>query len=288
MTNTAYLFSVALLSAAAAFAQVPGGSANLLNEATDSSLAASNLSADSDSVSASSQSGNAAPKEPGKLHIFVVPGYLWMSGLSGNIGVKNVTLPINASFKDVFDNLNIGYMGGGDIRYGRLGLLTDVVYIKLTTQEQSTPFGVLYGTARTRAKTFFIEPDVYGRVVDTKAFSVDAFAGVRVWRLDNGLDLSAGRLPALSLDSTNVWADPLLGGRFRVNLKRGLFGEFKGDAGIGPNETWEILAGGGKEIKQKYNLLLAYRHLNAYQRDSGFLFDGSMSGVIIGFGIRFK
>jgi hypothetical protein len=135
---------------------------------------------------------------------------------------------------------------------------------------------------------FFVDPEFYGRLVDNQKFSVDAFAGVRVWRLDNGLDLGAGRLPPLSLDDTQSWADPLLGGRFRVNLRKGVFVSLKGDAAIGPNEEWQIYTGAGKTIKRRYNLILAYRRLDVHYRTSSFLYDTSMSGILFGMTIQLR
>ena len=67
-----------------------------------------------------------------------------------------------------------------------------------------------------------------------------------------------------------------------------LVASLQGDAGIGENVTWEILAGGGKEFKQKYSVILLYRHLDVYNRNGGFLFDAVMNGAVLGFGIRFK
>jgi hypothetical protein len=247
-------------------------------------------------LQAETQSSPSAPPNPradssvdsGALHIVWAPAYLWMTGLKGNVGLKNYTVPVNESFSDVFNDLNLGYMGTIDLRKRRLGILNDLVYSKLTTQEASTPFGLLYSTARTRSKMLIVDPEVYGRLVENKKYSVDALAGVRVWRLDNGLDLRAGLLPALSLDQTASWADPVLGGRFRVNLPKTLFASFKGDAGVGPNETWQIYTGGGKEFKQKYDLILAYRRLDVHYRSGGFLYDTSMSGLLLGMTIRFR
>jgi hypothetical protein len=247
------------------------------------------LQAETQSSPSASQNPRAdSSVDSGALHIVWAPAYLWMTGLKGNVGLKNYTVPVNESFSDVFNDLNLGYMGTIDLRKRRLGLLNDLVYSKLTTQEASTPFGLLYSTARTRSKMLIVDPEVYGRLVENKKYSVDALAGVRVWRLDNGLDLRAGLLPALSLDQTASWADPVLGGRFRVNLPKTFFASFKGDAGVGPNETWQIYTGGGKEFKQKYDLILAYRRLDVHYRSGGFLYDTSMSGLLLGMTIRFR
>jgi hypothetical protein len=308
MKITVRILSFALLSLSAAFAQIPNDRAALTEVPATSVLPIASGSPRSkpefdsedefskaadpaldDAVESSSPPPSSIPaKEPGNLHIFWVPGYIWFSSVSGNVGAAGFTVPIDASFSDIFNNLNIGYAGGVDVRYRRLGLITDLTYIKLTTQEQSTPYGLLYSSVRTRSKTFFIEPEFYARVFDNRLFSADVLAGVRVWRLDNALDFAAARLPALTVDNTSVWADPLLGARLRANLSKGLFLVLKGEAGVGSNRTWQLTAGGGKEFKEKYSVLLGYRHLHAYNNDGRFLFDTSMNGLLLGFGIRFK
>jgi hypothetical protein len=279
---------VALLYGIAAFAQARGDRAISVEapiEATSGAVGPFLTDAPNPS---SSQGGSASSKDSGKLHIMWVPFYVWFPSLNGTVGAAGMSVPVSASFSDIFSNLNIGYMGAVDVRYDRIGILEDVYYAKLTTQEQSTPYGLLYSTVRTRTKAFMTEPDVYGRVFDSKAFTVDGIAGVRVWRVDNGLDFGAGRLPALSVDSTKVWADPLLGARFRANFKRELFVTLKGDAGIGPNRTWQVYAFGGKEFKQKYSVMAGYRRLQLYNAEGGFVFDAALSGGLLGFGIRFK
>lgn len=279
MRNAVLLLTIVVVSGTAAFAGSP-----------DQRPSVESSTFDSQGQSPSPQDSGTSPSsgDSGALHILWVPGYLWLTGLQGNIGVKRFVVPVDASFSDVFNNLNIGYMGALDLRKRRLGVLTDVAYTKLTTQEQSTPFGRLYSTARTRSKMFFIDPEIYGRLVDTRKLSVDAFAGVRVWRLDSGLDLRAGLLPALSLDATQRWADPLLGARFRVNLRKSIFVSLIGDAGVGPNQSWQIYTGAGKEFKQKYSLILAYRRLDVHYRTTSFLYDTSMNGILLGFAVRFR
>jgi hypothetical protein len=282
MKDACLLLSIIFGLTTSALAGISEEAKEVQSEIQSTSLPAPNPSATSDAGATNS------PQDSGALHILWSPGYLWMTGLNGNIGIKNYVVPVNASFSEVFDNLNFGYMGALDLRKRRLGLLTDIVYSKLTTQEASTPFGLLYAGAKSTSKQFFVDPEVYGRLVDNGRYSIDGLAGVRVWRLENSLNLRAGLLPALSLDDTQSWADPLLGGRFRVNLPRNFFVSLKGDAGIGSNETWQIYTGGGKEFKQKYDVILAYRRLDIHYRSSGFLFDTSMSGLLLGMAIRFR
>ena len=73
-----------------------------------------------------------ATKDPagqGDWHISWVPAYLWLSGANGNLGVAGKSIPVSASFSDVFDKLNIGYMTAFDVRKNRVGVLIDFQYI---------------------------------------------------------------------------------------------------------------------------------------------------------------
>jgi len=53
---------------------------------------------------------------------FVVAPYIWFSALNGVTGVGRVEADIDASFSDIFSNLNIGFMMYGEARYKKFGL----------------------------------------------------------------------------------------------------------------------------------------------------------------------
>ncbi len=224
-------------------------------------------------------------------HIEWVPIYLWFTALDGNLGVGGKTIPISASFSDVLDRLNIAYMTAADVRKHRVGVLTDFQYLDLSSSEMSTPFGLLYSSAHTDSQEYILDPEIYVRVFENSKGSVDAFAGIRYWHLRSNLDLRAGLLPAFHAGDSKDWVDPVLGARFRLNLRKGWFVMLKGDAGgfgAGSQETWQIYTGGGKEFKQRYSVFLGYRRLSVDYRDGGFIYDTNMNGALVGFSIKFK
>ena len=224
-------------------------------------------------------------------HVDWVP-YLWFSGLHGNVGAAGFVVPANVSFSDVISQLNIGLMSVLDVRRKRFGLLTDVLFISLSTDQKTTPVqSGAYSGFTANAKTFFVDPELYYRLLEKDRFSVDVVAGARCWRLDNSINLLAGSLPATTVGQTQSWVDPVLGARFRVNLAKGWYATLKGDGGgfgVGSQPTWQIYAGAGKEFKKKYSVLLGYRYLDVDYKNGGFLYDTHMSGLLAGFAIRFK
>jgi len=246
---------------------------------------------------------NGAPSVPGAAspsknptgqsdwHVAWTPIYLWLSGVNGNLGVKGKTVPFSASFSDVSDKLNIGYMTALDVRRKQVGVLADFQYIGLSSGEISTPFGVLYSSAHTDSQQYIFDPEIYARAFENPKFAVDGLAGIRYWHLRSNLDLRPGVLPAFHAGDSRDWVDPVMGARFRVNLKKGWFAMLKGDAGgfgAGSQQTWQIYTGGGKEFKQKYSMFLGYRHLSVDYRDGGFIYNANMNGMLLGFAIKFK
>ncbi|HEY1482087.1 MAG TPA: hypothetical protein VGF19_05115 [Candidatus Acidoferrum sp.] len=225
-------------------------------------------------------------------HVEWVPFYLWFSGLSGTVGAQGNQVPVSVSFSQVLSNLNIGLMSVLDVRRKRIGLLTDLVFISLSSPEQTTPIqGGAYSGFKANAKTFWIDPELYFRVIDKPLFSVDATGGGRFWRLDNSISLSAGTLAAADIGQTQSWVDPVLGARFRVNLPKESFVLLKGDAGgfgVGSQLTYQIYAVVGKEFKKKFSAMLGYRYLDVDYKNGGFLYDTHMSGLLAGFSIRLK
>jgi hypothetical protein len=224
-------------------------------------------------------------------HVGWVP-YLWFSGLHGNVGAAGYVVPANVSIGDVLSNLNIGLMSVLDVRRKRIGLLTDLLFISLSTNQKTTPVqGGAYSGFTANSTTFFVAPEVYYRLLDKDRFSVDAIAGARVWHLDNSINLVPGTLAAASVGQTQFWVDPIVGARFRVNLAKGWYANLIGDAGgfgAGSQLTWEVYSGVGKEFKQKFSLLLGYRYLYVDYTNGGFLYDTHMSGLLAGFAVRFK
>jgi hypothetical protein len=231
--------------------------------------------------------------QPSFWHVDWVPFYLWFSGLQGNVGALGQTVPVNVSVSDVFKQLNIGYMSVLDVRRKRVGLLTDLVFISVSSDQKTTPVGNLYSGFTANARTFFIDPELYFRLLDKDRGSVDFVAGARVWHLNNSIDLVPVNTanPDTTVGQTQFWVDPVLGARFRLNLQKGFFFNLMGDAGgfgAGSKSTYQIYGGLGKEFKKKYSLLLGYRYLDVDYVNGGFTYDVHMNGMLAGFNIRFK
>jgi hypothetical protein len=231
------------------------------------------------------------PNQPSYWHVNWIPAYLWFTGLQGSVGAAGQVVPVDAGFSDIFNQLNIGYMTTLDVRRKRIGLLTDLIFISLSSDQQSTPVGTLYSGFTANAKQFIIDPELYVRLLDKDRGTVDIVGGARFWNLNNSIDLLAGSQPPTAVGQTQFWVDPVVGARFRLNLDKGFFVDLKGDAGgfgVGSKVTYQIYGGLGKQIKKRFSLMLGYRYLDVDYQSGGFTYDVHMNGLLAGFGIRFK
>jgi hypothetical protein len=235
---------------------------------------------------------HAASNQPSDWHVDWVPFYLWFSGLQGNVGAGGYVAPVDVSFSDVFKQLNIGLMSALDVRRKRVGLLTDLIFMSLSSDQKTTPIGDTFVGFQSNAKELIVDPEIYVRLLDSNRGSVDAVGGGRFWHMNNSLDLfpvEGGE--GVTVGQTQNWVDPVLGARFRLNLNKGWFVNVKGDAGgfgVGSQLTYQIYSGVGKEFKKRYSLLAGYRYLSVDYTNGGFVYDTHMSGLLTGFGIRFK
>jgi len=195
-------------------------------------------------------------------HVAVSP-YLWMAGLDADITIVGRTAQVNQSFGDIFSNLKFGIMGVTEIRRGRIGFLTDMMWIKLG-DETSIPVANLNNTldVKSSLNSFTLTPYFAYRMFGNEHGAVDALGGVRYYHAGTEIDAEVQNVGKQTVATTDNWVDVIAGGRFRVNLTPKLHAMFIGDAGGGGSLlSWQIVGGAGYKISQRWDLDLAYRRL---------------------------
>jgi|SRR5215831_5825338 len=212
--------------------------------------------------------------------------YLWFAGLKGQVGIGDRVADVDADFGDIFDKLNFGFMAAFEARKGRLGLFTDLLYLKVSA-ENATP-GSLFSSVKLTQKVFMLEEAVAYRLYEKNGSSVDAMAGIRFWHLHTRLLFTPGISPEVEATRSKNWVDGLAGLRGRAFVSKNIFVFGRGDVGGGGSDlTYQLIGGGGLTFRERFSFLLAYRYLHVnYDRDN-FLFDVGIKGPAIGFGIKF-
>jgi len=276
--------AVVLAAACASKGLAQTNSAGETRAAIDSK-AASRSAAAQDGASAT---GNAQSQEAGtgEWHFQFTP-YLWIARIHGDAGVGPVVVHVDSSILDSSVHINFGFMSTFEARKNRMLMLADFQYSDLGTTRATA--GPLFSGARADFSTLILDPEVGYRLVDhqEKVRFVDALAGIRYWRLTPDITLTPGILPGRSASASRAWVDGVFGLRGRAALSRRLFLVGKGDVGAGGSDlTYQLFGAVGLEAGKRVNLYAGYRYISVDYNRNNFLFDVSISGPILGFGLR--
>ena len=232
------------------------------------------------------------PAEPGSDWEFVVSPYFWFASLEGKVATVPglPTADVEASFSDILDNLNIGFMTTGEARKDRFGVVVDLVYLDLTA-DGNTP-GPLFSGVEADLKQFFGTLSLAYRAVESEDLFLDVMAGARLWVVDTELSLRPGLLPRRSTDHTETWVDPIVGLRLRVPFAERFYAAGYGDVGgfdlsHSSDHTFQLYGGVGYQIRDWASVEVGYRYLSVDYEDDGFVNDVTIQGPVIGGRLRF-
>ena len=222
---------------------------------------------------------------------FDVSPYLWAAGISGRVG----TLPglpatdIDASFGDIWDNLQFAGMLAGSASKGRFSVAGDLQYVE--TQSKDSSLTPLFGSERLTSKNFIASALAEYLVVDHGRSNLRVSGGLRVWSVDTELELSAGLLPGRKVKGDDTWVDPMLGTSGIVGLGAShafLIGwGYVGGFGVGSDIMADLFGGIGYRFTDSISTTVGYRWMKVDRDADGFLYDveqeGMMAGLIFSF-----
>lgn len=206
---------------------------------------------------------------------FELTPYIWLPQISSTLNYKDQYVnTANVSMNNVISNLKSGAMIAGEARYGKWGMMADVVS---ATLQKSGSFSVSpapgssfrVADKATMQQTILTGAATYNLLNNSDA-TVDGLVGVRWIGLTATLNLSDGGLKATDSQSMNT-VDPIAGfkGRYRIAGSTWYI-PFYADIGGGggtTNMTWQAMVGVGKTIERWIDVSLIYRGLY-YDMDS--------------------
>jgi hypothetical protein len=192
-----------------------------------------------------------------------VTPYGWLAGLQGDVKVRDTTVHVDVPFHDVLDALDFTAMVHIEAQKGRWGLLSDVMYLAVSTEEDLNVVN-----AKLDQKMWIVEFGGFYRLLDRSVgqglpMSLDALVGGRYWNLDT--DLTIG---PLGLGANADWVDPFIGLRWIGRLTDRLSLYARGDiGGFGVYDdasklTWNADGGAAFNLSKNVALLAGYRALN--------------------------
>jgi opacity protein-like surface antigen len=231
--------------------------------------------------------------------------YFWAAEIDGDATLRGRTGPVEGSFSDLLDNLDIAFMGRLEAWQDRWGIFLDGLYMDLGA-DFSTPTALL--STDIDVKMAVLDFGMGHRLLETpigennnQSLSFDLLGGGRYINLDGEIDIKVGGpLAGLGLGRKfgrrEEWVEPVIGGRLRWDLNEKLaaavrfdFGGF--DIGDGSNLTWNLVAGIDYKLKENMSLKAGYRIFDLdYDSGSGsneFGIDAQFRGPIFGLTILF-
>ena len=235
---------------------------------------------------------------------FEVTPYFWAAELKGDATLRGRTGPVDVSFSDLLDNLDIAFMGRAEAWKGRWGLFFDGLYMDLGA-EFSTPQGLV--SADIDVKMTMLEFGLGYHLWETQVgkegsqkLSFDLLGGGRYMNLEGEVDIVPGGplgvLPGRTFGRREEWVDPIVGGRLRWDINEKLAAAVRFDfggfgIGEGSNLTWNFVAGIDYKLKENMSLKAGYRIFDIdYDSGSGtnkFGIDAQFRGPIFGLTMKF-
>jgi hypothetical protein len=207
--------------------------------------------------------------------------YMWGAGMSGTTMAGPVTADIDASFGDILDNLEMGFMGMYRASRDRLSITVDGIYMGLGGDGRG-PAG--YVKADVDMDQSALEVDVGYEVLER----LTVFGGLRYNDLSVGIK-TTGPLGTRTGDADENWVDPVIGAHYTVPFADQWSFTVRGDIGgfgVGSDFAWQGAGTLRWQASERFGVLAAYRYIDMdYDDGEGnkrFVYDMSMSGPALG------
>jgi opacity protein-like surface antigen len=209
--------------------------------------------------------------------------YFWLTntGISAETPTGE-TVDAKLSFSDALKDLDFAFSAIFEARKGKWSLLTDGAYFKLSPTN-STP-GPLTESVTVQTQATIISGYAAYRVFEAPSFAVDLAGGFRWANLDSDVSTSGGTIGDTKFNSSDNWADPVIGVRLSTQISEKvsaiLFADYGGFSG--DSTTWQTLVSVDYALNDRWTLLGGYRYMEFNRQIDGRDFSMDQSGVLLG------
>lgn len=218
---------------------------------------------------------------------FSTTSYVWAAGMHGTVGVKGHKSRVDLSFSDILGTMDAGAMIAFQGHKGKQYFFFDGMYLDTSdTEAVSSSLFADVNVTTTRLQAAWGK-----RVMERGASTLDLFAGLRYWNVENVLALKTESTPVGHYSDSESWLDPLVGINYATQLSPNLsFGLILdvGGFGIGSRFTWGGMADLSWRLSERASLEVGYRYLSLDYENNGFVMDTYNDGIFIGFTWKLK
>jgi opacity protein-like surface antigen len=221
----------------------------------------------------------------------------WKYSLTTYIGLTNTgvsvetptgeTVDAELSFSDALKDLDFAFSAIFEARKGKWSLLADGLYVSLSPTN-STP-GPLTESVTVQTQSTIISGYAAYRVFEAPSFAVDLAGGFRWANVDSDVSTSGGTIGDTKFNSSDNWADPVIGVRVSTQISEKvsaiLFADYGGFSG--DSTTWQTLVSVDYALNDRWILLGGYRYMEFDREIDGRDFSMDQSGMFVGATYKF-
>lgn len=228
-----------------------------------------------------------AQEQPDHLTFSFAP-YFWAAGINGDTGVFGLPeVHIDENFGDILKDLDFGFMGAGEARYGKFSVVTDLIYTRITT-DSATPRGVLADSVDLKQETFTGFMGAGYTVLGDEESRLDVVGGAKLWWTETTISFSGGPLGGRSARDDATWVDGLAGFKGVYSITPQFYVTGWGLIGAGGADLdWDVMAGLGYKFKQSISAVAGYRALGVNYSNGSLTNDIVEHGPILGLVVHF-
>jgi hypothetical protein len=221
----------------------------------------------------------------------LVPMYLWMASLDGNMTVKGITQSLELPFDDIFDSLEAAFTFHFEGLYKkRWGFFLD--YNMIDLKDSATGPGPFKANIEVDFDNKIAELGVIFRFHEEGAHILEALGGARFTNLESTIRITGvpDPIPQVIAGDQNWW-DPIIGLRYKWLISNKWKFSLRGDFGLGfgagdtSDTTWNAIGLIHFQPWKHVGFLGGYRALDVdYETGSGinqFKYDMLMHGPLI-------
>ena len=217
--------------------------------------------------------------------------YGWFPGITTTVATPVGEVEAEVDFEDVFETLDLAFLGALEARKGKLALIGDLQFFDVSAETERAP-GTFTRTEIDSQLVIFSAYATYA-LVDSDDVRFDVGGGLRY----NATSVEAqlveeGVAGGPIFEDDGGWTDLLLAARVRRQFNENWYGTGYADVGgfgIGDSSelTWQVSAGLGYEFSDTWSMVGGYRHYSVEHGDGPVTTTIEVSGPFLGVQIAF-
>lgn len=189
------------------------------------------------------------------------PLYFWATKLNGDITVGSTTVPVFMSFADAADNLAGAFSFHFEAQKGRVGIFSDLNFVRLSSESQftlQTPSPRTIDGDLDVDNTFF---EAGGSYLLSPEANFAVIGGLRTYTLATKLEFSGANVGVTPIDADRTAVSGFAGFTYRPQINEKLSFVSRADIGGGSGMSWSGMLGFEFRPKPWAGLVFGYKAL---------------------------